>query len=370
VLERTTIAFAREGELVTARIDGPRLPLPPAPRSHVVGWVPQITAALRSRGLPSELEDGISATYIYAPLPDGRKLVITPPQEPSEEQPPGAWLALAERESDASCEIWWDSETTGPDHAHLGIEPLLAAVDRHLDDLGVAPRPDPRPVLNEDGTHPSLYRAGFIAVELPTGRFHRLPLAMTDPDEQRLAVTRAVDGLRFEGFEVTCPPELLTEDPRALHMSRAQDFGVDHLAAFVSDHARHTRDVVAALDKIASPLDGTLAQAVAALHAAADWWQTLDGPDAERHVYRLHLMATEIDRSTVEVRALRGELADRHTAKPLGPRAGAPTPPGRDSSRAQAARATSPSARHTPPTDAPAVPPPAAPGPPAARRPR
>lgn len=64
-------------------------------------------------------------------------------------------------------------------------------------------------------------------------------------------------------------------------------------------------------------------------------------------------MATEIDRRTVEVRALRGELADRHTAKPLGPRAGAPAPPGRDSSRAQAARATSPSARHTPPTGTP-----------------
>ncbi|QMU67321.1 hypothetical protein [Streptacidiphilus sp. P02-A3a] len=352
MLDRTTVTFAREDSLVTARIDGPRLPVP-APPPYKVGWVPRISAALESRGLSCGLEQGISETFILAPLPDGRNLLITPPQEPAEEQPPGAWLAMALRESDAGCEMWWDSETTGPDHAHLGIGPLLAAVDRRLDGLGVVPRPDPRPVLNEAGAHPSLYRAGFVPVELPTGRFHRLPLGMTDHDEQRGAVTRAIGSLRFEGFEVQCPPELLTEDPRAHHATRARDFGVDHLAAFVSDHARHTRDVVAALDEIASPLDGTLAQAVAALHAAADWWQHLGGPDAERHLYRLHLMATEIDRRTVEVRTLRGELADRHTAKPPGPRAGAPAPPGRDSSRAQAARATSPSARHTPSTGTP-----------------
>ena len=369
MLERTTVRFAREGELVTARVDGPRLPLPPAPHSRVVGWVPQITAALRSRGLPSEWEDGISATYIHAPLPDGRKLVISPPQEPSEEQPPGAWLALAERESDASCEMWWDSETTGPGHAHLCIEPLLAAVDRRLDGLGVAPRPDTRPVLNEVGTHPSLYRAGFIAVELPIGRFHRLPLAMTDPNEQRRAVTRAVDGLRFEGFEVNCPSELLTEDPRAFHATRAQVFGVDHLAEFVSDQALHTRDVVQALDEATSPLDGSLARAVETLHAAADWWQDLDGPDTERHVYRLHLMATQIERSTEEVRALRGELADRHTDRPLLPRAGARAVRDDNSSRAQAARSVSPSARHTPPTGTPpSAQPPASQPPPRHRR--
>lgn len=354
MLERTTVAFAREGELVTARIDGPRLPLPPAPRSHVVGWVPQITAALRSRGLPSEWEDGISATYIHAPLPDGRKLVITPPQEPSEEQPPGAWLALAERESDASCEMWWDSETTGPDHAHLGIEPMLAAVDRRLDGLGVAPRPDTRPVLNENGTHPSLYLAGFIAVELPTGRFHRLPLAMTDPNEQRRAVTRAVDGLRFEGFEVDCPSELLTEDPRAFHATRAQVFGVDHLAEFVSDQALHTRDVVQALDEATSPLDGSLARAVDTLRAAADWWQELGGEDVYGAA-RLRTMAAEIERRTQEVRDLRGRLADLHSAKPARPAHAVPSAQDTDSVRAQAARSASPRARRTPPADSPAA---------------
>ncbi|QMU74828.1 hypothetical protein GXW83_02605 [Streptacidiphilus sp. PB12-B1b] len=369
MLERTTVSFAREGKLVTARIDGPRLPLSPSPRSQVVGWVPQITAALRSRGLPSELEDGISATYIHAPLPEGRKLVITPPQEPAEEQPPGAWVALAEREGEPGCEMWWDSQTTGPDHAHLGIAPLLAAVDRRLDDLGVAQRPDPRPVLNEVGTHPSLYRAGFVPVEAPTGRFFRLPLAMADPDGQHRAVTRAVESLRFEGFGVRCPPQLLSDDPRALHLNRAELFGLGQLPQFVRDHALHTRDVVGALDEFASPLDGMLAQAVETLHAAADWWQDLDGPDTERHVYRLHLMATQIERSTEEVRALRGELADRHTDRPLLPRAGARAVRDDNSSRAQAARSVSPSARHTPPTGTPpSAQPPASQPPPRHRR--
>ena len=354
MLERTTVAFAREGDLVTARIDGPRLPLPPVPRSHVVGWVPRITAALRSRGLPSEWEDGISATYIHAPLPDGRKLVITPPQEPSEEQPPGAWLALAERESDASCEMWWDSETTGPDHAHLGIEPMLAAVDRRLDGLGVAPRPDPRPVLNENGTHPSLYRAGFVPVEAPTGRFFRLPLAMTHPDEQHRAVTRAIDSLRFEGFEVHCPPQLLSDDPSALHLNRAQLFGLDHLPEFVRDQAVHTRDVVAALDEVASPVDGSLARAVETLRTAADWWQELGSEDVYGAA-RLRIMAAEIERRTQEVRDLRGRLADLHTAKPSRPAAAVPPLPGTDSVRAQAARSASPRARRAAPADSPAA---------------
>lgn len=346
MLERTTVTFAREGDLVTARVDGPRLPLPPTRQAQ--GWVPQVMAALASRGLVGNLERGSSDMFIRAPLADGRELMISEPQEPFEEQPPGAWQAMSVRENDNSCQMWWDSATTGPDHAHLGIEPMLAAVDRRLDDLGVVERSDPRPVLNEAGTQPILFRAGFVLVEPPTGRFHRLPLAMTDPDEQRRAVTRAAGDLRWEGFEVQCPPELETEDPRAFDKTSAQHFGVDHLAEFISDQARHTRDVVAALDEVASPLDGMLAQSVATLHAAADWWQDLGGPGSERWVFRLQLMATEIERHTKEVRALRGELADCHTAKQPHSRA-ATVPPGSDPPRAQASRTTSPSAQHIPP---------------------
>jgi hypothetical protein len=358
-LEQTTVTFAREGGLVTARIDGPRLPLPADPHEQTMGWVPRITAALASRGLPYILDGKGSVDYISATLPDGLDLLVSPPYEPYEEQPLGAWLAMTVDENGQFREMWWDSQTTGPDHAHAGSIPaLLSAVDQRLDALGVPQRPDPRPILNEEGAWACLFRAGFLRIDEPAGRFYRLPLGMTDAHEQQCAVTRAVDALLFEGFEVQCPDELLTGDPRAHHKTGPQLYGLDHLASYVTDHARHTRDVVHALDEVAAPLDGLLDRAVAALHASADWWRDLGGPDADRFAFRLGLMGDEIERRTQEVLSLRGALADQYTTKP--PRASSPGPAEQGSQRPQAARTVSPSAGSTAasnPSGGPAAPP-------------
>jgi hypothetical protein len=77
VLERTTVVFAREGDLVTARIDGPRLTAPrtAAPTGQ---RYEEITTALRGRGLPCGVDYGMSDYYVWAELPDGGAVVRLP----------------------------------------------------------------------------------------------------------------------------------------------------------------------------------------------------------------------------------------------------------------------------------------------------
>lgn len=109
----------------------------------------------------------------------------------------------------------YDSEPDGPHARHRGdVTRLLAAVDTRLDQLGVSPRPTPKRFAHDDvAADAVLHRAGFVpAVEFGGEHYHRLPSAMTDPDERRLVVTRAFDMLQADGFDVSCDPDLLEHD--------------------------------------------------------------------------------------------------------------------------------------------------------------
>jgi hypothetical protein len=109
---------------------------------------PKVTAPLTARGLETYVEYGLSDWIIRVPLSGGRRLVISPPQEPPAQHPPGlppAWLVTLDRDIPPEHEVVYDSQPGGPHYAHQGgVNALLAAVDRRLDRLGIPPRPAPR----------------------------------------------------------------------------------------------------------------------------------------------------------------------------------------------------------------------------------
>ncbi|TPN20637.1 hypothetical protein FKO01_32860 [Mesorhizobium sp. B2-3-3] len=106
-----------------------------------------LTAPLRQRGLECTVEYGLSDYIVHADLPDGSSLIISPPQEPPTDHPPGhpeSWLVTRGHPDDSTVhEVIYDSEPGGPHAQHGGSAPsLLAAIDGCLDQLGVPPRPD------------------------------------------------------------------------------------------------------------------------------------------------------------------------------------------------------------------------------------
>lgn len=106
-----------------------------------------LIAPLRQRGLECTVEYGLSDYIVHADLPDGSSLIISPPQEPPTDHPPGhpeSWLVTRGHPDDSTVhEVIYDSEPGGPHAQHGGsVSSLLAAVDGRLDQLGVSPRPD------------------------------------------------------------------------------------------------------------------------------------------------------------------------------------------------------------------------------------
>jgi hypothetical protein len=201
-------------KLTTARATGPLLPedAPGTPdREHRYS---HLTTPLRQRGLVCTVEYGLSDYIVHAELPDGSALTISPPQEPATDHPPGnteSWLVTRGHPEDSTLhEVVYNSEPGGP-HTRYGgsIHRLLTAIDARLDQLGLPPRSEPVRSGRQSAADAVLHRAGFIPVVLPREHFHRLPAAMTDPVEQRQAVTRAVGMLQARGFDVSCGPALI-----------------------------------------------------------------------------------------------------------------------------------------------------------------
>lgn len=213
------ITFEREGPHITAWTSTSSSPVVSADpkEDHRYGF---LTAPLRQRGLEVTVEYGLSDYIVHAALPDGSSLIISPPQEPPSEEPefPESWTAIRHRDTGPSVyEEIYDSEPGGPDARCGGSVPsLLAAVDARLDQLGVPPRSEQQRSSQEHTADTVLHRAGFIAaVSFDGERYHRLPTAMTDPTEQRRAVTRAFATLQAEGFTVLCDSDLLTSKGRS-----------------------------------------------------------------------------------------------------------------------------------------------------------
>ncbi|MFD6033613.1 hypothetical protein ACFWHF_03610 [Streptomyces griseoincarnatus] len=112
-----------------------------------------ITTPLRARGLECDVEFGHSAYVVRVALPDDSYLLISPPQEPSSERPPGdpeGWIVTREHPDDQTLfEVIYDSaptEDTGtrqrPEARHGGsAPPLIEAIDQRLAQLGLLPRP-------------------------------------------------------------------------------------------------------------------------------------------------------------------------------------------------------------------------------------
>ncbi|MFB7481895.1 hypothetical protein ACFUEM_25105 [Streptomyces anulatus] len=111
-----------------------------------------ITTPLRHRGFTCDIEFGLSAYIVRVSLPDDSYLIISPPQEPPSDRPPGdpeGWIVTRERVSERSSlfERIYDSAPPAyhsrapqPEARHGGsAEPLIAAIDQHLDRLGLLP---------------------------------------------------------------------------------------------------------------------------------------------------------------------------------------------------------------------------------------
>ncbi|MFB6838931.1 hypothetical protein [Streptomyces sp. NPDC056361] len=204
------ITFEQEGSRITAWTKTrSSLVLSEDPkRDHGYGY---LTAPLRQRGLEVTVEYGLSDYIVHAALPDGSSMIISPPQEPPTEDPE-SWTVIRHREAGpAVYEVIYDSEPGGPHAQHGGSIPsLLAAVDARLDQLGVPPRPEQQRSSRERAADAVLHPAGFIpAVAFGGECYHRLPTGMTDPAEQRQAMTRAFTTLKAEDFDVLRDSTLL-----------------------------------------------------------------------------------------------------------------------------------------------------------------
>ncbi|MGQ4333888.1 hypothetical protein [Streptomyces hayashii] len=112
-----------------------------------------ITTPLRARGLPCDIEFGLSAYIVRVSLPDDSYLIISPPQEPSSDHPPGdpeGWIATREHPDDqALFEFLYDSTPADdpgarqrPEARHGGsAQPLIDEIDHRLAQLGLLPHP-------------------------------------------------------------------------------------------------------------------------------------------------------------------------------------------------------------------------------------
>ncbi|WP_055469709.1 hypothetical protein [Streptomyces ardesiacus] len=114
-----------------------------------------ITTPLRARGLPCDIEFGLSAHIVRVTLPDDSYLIISPPQDPPSDRRPGdpeGWIVTREDPDDERLfEVIYDSlpsEDPGadprPEARHGGsAEPLIEALDHRLTQLGLLPASGP-----------------------------------------------------------------------------------------------------------------------------------------------------------------------------------------------------------------------------------
>lgn len=360
--DQTLVTLQREGTRITARTSEPFI------RETVVGTSEReheysyLTTPLRQRGVACTVEYGLSDYIVHAELPDGSALIISPPQEPPIDHPPGypeSWLVTRGHPDDSTLhEVIYDSEPDGPHARHGGSVPrLLAAIDARLDQLGLPPRPESQRLARESAADAALHRAGFVPVVLFRERFHRLPSAMTDLAEQRQMVTRAFDMLQAEGFDVSCDPDLLdpSRPPPGDHgLSLGDRLG--HLTQSIQS-AAHTSEAVAALSELTAPGDGVLQRVVESLNTTADWWEGLGAPADPHYANRLRYITEKLDSYALEIRSMRGDLADRHTAHPdrVQARVDRVAPEEPAAPRVAAALALSPTARRTTPAAPPSA---------------
>ncbi|MCZ4103455.1 hypothetical protein [Streptomyces sp. H39-C1] len=130
-------------------------PLPEHGNVHTAWWQElwrrhaHITTPLRQRGLPCDIEFGLSAYIVHVSLPDESYLIIGPPQEPPSERLPGdpeGWIVTRQSDDDHGLfELLYDSSPSAdpgaperPEARHGGsATQVIEAIDQRLDQVGL-----------------------------------------------------------------------------------------------------------------------------------------------------------------------------------------------------------------------------------------
>ncbi len=128
-----------------------------------------ITTPLRQRGLECDVEFGLSAYLVRVSLPDESYLIISPPQEPPSDHPPGdpdGWIVTRQHLDDhALFEVLYDSVPSTdpgaperPEARNTGsASHLVEAIETRLTQLGLLPAlppPTRRPLVSTAPQHP------------------------------------------------------------------------------------------------------------------------------------------------------------------------------------------------------------------------
>jgi hypothetical protein len=357
---QTLVVFHRQSAGVVARAFGPFSQTDVTGAPHRAHPYHHLTAPLRQRGVVCTVEYGLSDHVVRAELPDGSALTISPPQEPATDHTPGypkSWLVTRHLENPERHEVLYNSAPGGPQARYGDSVPhLLATIDARLDAFGLPPRSEPFRFGLESAADAVLHRAGFVPVDRPGEHYHRLPTGMSDPDEQRRAVTQAVDMLHADGFRVSGGQGLI-DFTLPIRNDYKPSLGdrLGHTAQTIRA-ASHTRDVVTELSELTAPGDGVLDHIDEVLTSTADWWESLGAATDPLYADRLRRVTANLQVSAVEIRNLRNELADRHAHHPQAATGERSTHEAPAEQRMSAARALSPAAQHTAPAPQPPAP--------------
>ncbi|MFG3026498.1 hypothetical protein ACGFZQ_49840 [Streptomyces sp. NPDC048254] len=126
-----------------------------------------ITTPLRERGLECDIEFGLSAYIVRVALPDDSHLIISPPQEPPSERPPGdpeGWIVTREHPDYQSLfEVLYDSAPSDdpgasqrPEARHGGSAQLWSRLSTTASaGSGCCPTPPRPPTPGSPATSPN-----------------------------------------------------------------------------------------------------------------------------------------------------------------------------------------------------------------------
>lgn len=234
-----------------------------------------ITTPLRARGLTCDIEFGLSAYIVRVPLPDDSHLIIGPPQEPVSDRPPGdpeGWIATREHPIDQSVfEVVYDSSPSDdpgvpqrPEARHGGsAEPLIAAIDHRLAQLGLLPRPELHTFEAQDATVSFTLQARDLA-----DAHERI----ADLESTKAATDTALDGgtrLTHITYGSVHDTDLTAGRNSSTTVSTACGDALLELTDQINGSTSHVR-AAALLRQVLDPEDGVLARLADSLEAAAD----------------------------------------------------------------------------------------------------
>lgn len=153
--EDAPVTFHNEGRHAPAGAS-PLAPLPDHRNASTAWWQElwrrhaHITTPLRERGLECDIEFGLSAYVVHVSLPDDSYLIISPPQEPPSNRPPGdpeGWTVTRQHRDQALFGLIYDSVPSADPHAPERPEVrnggsasyVIEAIDQQLSQLGLLP---------------------------------------------------------------------------------------------------------------------------------------------------------------------------------------------------------------------------------------